>query len=271
MKTKMIGWFSGGVTSAVAIKKAIESGHEIDIYFMETGQHHEDNERFIQECAEWLGQKIHVLKNKKFKDAHDVCEKTGFINSPKGARCTKELKKDIRIAVQKFIEFDYQIFGYDSAELERAVLFKQQYPEAHPVFPLLELGWSKEMCLAFIQDAGIRVPKMYELGFNNNNCIGCVKGGMGYWNRIKVHFPDHFNRMARIERKIGRTCLRKEVDGKKVSVYLDELDPSAGRNEPLNLPECGITCSVEFMGMLKSPDIREITTGLFESATYMFT
>ena len=31
---------------------------------------------------------------------------------------------------------------------------------------------------------------MYDLGYPNNNCIGCIKGGMGYWNRIRKDFPD---------------------------------------------------------------------------------
>ena len=25
---------------------------------------------------------------------------------------------------------------------------------------------------------GIEIPVMYRLGYNNNNCVGCVKGGI---------------------------------------------------------------------------------------------
>ena len=58
---------------------------------------------------------------------------------------------------------------------------------------------------------------MYKLGYNNNNCIGCVKGGIGYWNKIRVDFPAEFDRMAELERKIGHAVLKetKVVDGEK--------------------------------------------------------
>ena len=32
------------------------------------------------------------------------------------------------------------------------------------------------------------------MGYNNNNCIGCIKGGMGYWNKIRVDFPEVFEK-----------------------------------------------------------------------------
>ncbi len=37
---------------------------------------------------------------------------------------------------------------------------------------------------------------MYDLGYPNNNCIGCVKGGMGYWNKIRKDFPEVFQKRA---------------------------------------------------------------------------
>jgi len=81
-----------------------------------------------------------------------------------------------------------------------------------------------------VKELGIEPPVMYKLGFNNNNCIGCVKGGMGYWNKIRQHFPEQFNRMAKIEREVGASCIK----GK----FLDELDPSAGHK----LKEPDMTC-----------------------------
>jgi len=41
---------------------------------------------------------------------------------------------------------------------------------------LIDNDLSKENCLAIIDRAGIEIPMMYKLGYNNNNCIGCVKG-----------------------------------------------------------------------------------------------
>lgn len=82
-------------------------------------------------------------------------------------------------------------------------------------------------------------PRMYELGYPNNNCIGCVKGGMGYWNRIRKDFPEVFERRAQLERLVGYSIL-KESDG--TPLYLDELVPNRGDMNTEIFPDCGIMC-----------------------------
>lgn len=246
---KIIGWFSGGATSAVAIKKVIDAGHDVVIYYFETGAHHPDHERFLKDCEKWYGRPINVIRNKKAGDLYQVLNR-GYINSAHGAYCTKLLKKDMRIMLEKILDYDYQIFGFEYAkkEVNRALSFYREYPEAKPIFPLIELKMNKTDALREIMNAGIELPAMYKLGYSNSNCIGCVKGGKGYWNRIRKDFPDAFKRMAEIERRVGATCLKETVNGKGKKLYLDELDPEAGRDESISLPECGVTCEVEFVG-----------------------
>ena len=81
-------------------------------------------------------------------------------------------------------------------------------------------------------------PKMYELGYANNNCVGCVKGGMGYWNHIRKDFPEVFESRAKLEREVGHSML-KDKNG---PVYLDELDPNRGDMNTEIMPDCGIMC-----------------------------
>ena len=123
-------------------------------------------------------------------------------------------------------EWDGQVWGFDycQREINRAIRFKQQYPYTKPLFPLIERMITKPDALAMLQRAGIEIPMMYRLGYDNNNCIGCVKGGMGYWNKIRRDFPDRFAEMAEIEREIDATCLKDE-NGR---IFLDELDPKRG-------------------------------------------
>lgn len=237
MKTT-IAWWSGGVTSAVATKLAIESSLRVDIYFCETNQHHPDNDRFIQDCEQWYGQRIHILNNKKWGSVDKVLQH-GYINSPMGAYCTKLLKKDVRVAIEKIVDFNHQVFGfeYEKRQLKRAERFVEQYPDSHAIFPLIEAKMTKKDCMELLFQKKIRLPMMYELGYSNANCVGCVKGGAGYWNKIRVDFPDVFARTAELERQAGHSCLR----GK----FLDELDPESGRFDSIELPECGIYCEVE--------------------------
>lgn len=59
---------------------------------------------------------------------------------------------------------------------------------------------------------------------------------MGYWNKIRVDFPDVFERRARQERAIGHSCIR--------GIFLDELDPNRGRIENEVMGDCDITCQL---------------------------
>ena len=57
---------------------------------------------------------------------------------------------------------------------------------------------------------------------------------MGYWNKIRVDFPEIFDKMAKLEREIGHNALKE--------YFLDELPKNAGREEKELLPACSIFC-----------------------------
>ena len=110
-------------------------------------------------------------------------------------------------------------------------------------FPLIDNAVTKEECLGIIWQQGIKMPRMYELGYSHNNCVGCVKGGIGYWNRIRIDFPEVFEKMSNIEREIGVSILKHrsgEKEGERM--YLDELDPKAGNMQKDPQISCGIDC-----------------------------
>ena len=87
---------------------------------------------------------------------------------------------------------------------------------------------------------------MYKLGYRNNNCVGCVKGEAGYWNKIRVDFPETFERMAKMEDYLGRTVCKIErtVDGVRTikRVSLRELPPNQGNYPSEPDIQCGIFC-----------------------------
>ncbi len=255
----VIAWWSGGITSAVACRLAIEKYPNVRLVYIETGSHHEDTMRFKTDCEKWYGQEIETIQNTKYKDHLDVVLKTKYVNGAGGARCTKELKKNVRFNFEKKTKIAAQVWGFEfeEKEINRAIRTQEQYAYTNPLFPLIENKLSKNECAGILQGAGIDIPKMYKLGYNNNNCIGCVKGGAGYWNKIRKDFPETFDSMAKAERKIGATCL-KNSDGK---IYLDELDPKAGNPTDLVLSECGIFCQVEFAHIM-SNKVKEILSGV---------
>ena len=238
MNRRRVRWFSAGAASAVATMLDVRQ-HGSDagpVCYIDTGSEHEDNPRFIADIAEWLDVEVEVLRSDKYVSVDDVIEKRRYINGQNGAPCTTWLKKKVRQAFQQ--PDDVQVFGYtaDKLDTERAERFAANNFEVNMVTPLIYAGMTKGNVLAIIERQGIRLPAMYELGYRNNNCIGCVKGGMGYWNKVRVDFPDVFARRAAQEREIGATCITDD-DG---PVYLDELDPDRG-----DYASEDITCSLD--------------------------
>ena len=244
MIKRVLCWYSCGVTSAVATKLTLlkyKDKYPIEIVYCDTGSEHHDNKRFIQDCEKWFGQKIKILKNPKYVDIWDVFEKERYLAGIRGARCSTELKKRVRQNFEN-VDTDLQIFGYDFDEQKRANRFIENNPEVNVEFPLLEGKITKSDCLGVLCVPGIEIPEMYKMGYKNNNCIGCVKGAKGYWNKIRIDFPEVFERMARKEKELGVRLNILTKNGKMKRIFLDELPLDAG-NYKSELPiSCGMLC-----------------------------
>jgi len=65
-----------------------------------------------------------------------------------------------------------------------------------------------------------------------------LRGGLGYWNKIRHDFPDQFNKMADIEKTIGAKILKHKGE----RIWLTELPIGAGDYPTEQAIECGIFC-----------------------------
>jgi hypothetical protein len=228
-----VSWFSAGVSSFIACyleKETIDK-----IMYIHIDDQHEDTMRFLRDCEKALGKKIEILQS-PYKSVSRVIQQFRYINGVAGATCTRILKKRVRK------EWEYgktdltYVWGYDISERHRAERLQEAFLEHKHLFPLIDRGLTKEDCHGLCSSLGIKRPKMYDLGYRNNNCIGCVKGGMGYWNKIRKDFPEVFAERARLEREIGASCIN--------GVYLDELDPNRGKFDDEVMEECSIFCQI---------------------------
>jgi hypothetical protein len=227
-----VAWFSAGVSSFVA---ALLSRPDRIIY-IDIDDQHPDSLRFVQDCEKTLDQKIEPLKS-PYGSVENAVRAFGFIASAYGAKCTDVLKKRVRK------EWERQqsgvithVWGFDITERDRAENICAAMPKGEHEFPLIDAMLTKADAHGICAINGVKRPAMYDLGYSNNNCVGCVKGGMGYWNKIRVDFPEVFRSRAKLERDIGHSCIN--------GVFLDELDPNAGRMSEEVLPECGIFCEL---------------------------
>lgn len=233
-----VAWFSAGCSSFLAAY--LERDMLDKVVYIDIDDQHPDSMRFLEDAERLIGIEIEIIRSDKYVSVDDVIERERYINGPGGAACTKRLKKQVR---QKWERENYDgtpftyVWGYDSSESARAERMRRNMPEYIHEFPLVVRGIGKPQVHAICERLGIRRPAMYDLGYPNNNCIGCVKGGMGYWNKIRRDFPSVFERRAKQEREIGRSCIR--------GVFLDELDPRRGRMDMEIMPTCDGMCGEE--------------------------
>jgi len=162
----------------------------------------------------------------------------GICKRGKFAYCTRFLKLRVRQTYEAQnvgVRLTY-VWGFDCNETARAERLIEAQPHQEHLFPLIEHNLTKQDAHALCRELGIKRPMMYDLGYNNNNCIGCVKGGIGYWNKIRVDFPEVFERRAKLERRLNSQCLKE--------YWLDELPPDKGRMSEEIMEECGIFCQL---------------------------
>ncbi len=232
---KIVSWFSAGVSSAIATKLALKKHPDMQILYIDIDDQHPDSMRFVRDCEKWFGVNIQILKS-RYGSVDNVCRTFGYVNGPKGARCTATLKRRVRKEWEQDNNPTHYIWGFDCSkrEVARAERLNETMPDFEHIFPLIENSITKEIAHGMLREAGIERPWMYELGYPNNNCIGCVKGGKGYWNKIRVDFADVFKRRSKMERAVGHSCIK--------GVFLDELDPASGNALKPIVEECGVFC-----------------------------
>jgi len=244
MTQRIVAQFSCGAASAVATKmaRAQHKGKEFVIANAFLAEEHPDNRRFLADCEGWFGLKALQLKDEKYgASADEVWRRKQYMKGPHGAPCSGELKRKVLDKIRQ--PDDVLVFGFTAEEADRFEDFQERNPQINAIAPLVEHGVGKGDCLEMVRRAGIELPITYRLGFNNGNCIGCPKGGEGYWNHTRKVFPLVFK--ARMDRQEsigpGAYFFRDRTTGERFG--LKDLDPSAGRHdEPM--PGCSFFCEM---------------------------
>lgn len=234
-KKLKVCWISAGVSSFIA--GYLERDTINKFIYIDIDDQHPESMRFIKDIEKVLGKPIEILKS-HYSNVKNAVRGAGgyFMINRKFAPCTNYLKKRVRK------EWEYQhreydityVWGMDADEKSRAERLAETMFEFNHSFPLIERSLTKADAHGMCRELGVKRPLMYDLGYNNNNCLGCVKGGMGYWNKIRVDFPEVFESRAKLEREFNSSILKE--------CYLDELDPKRGRMSEEIMEDCSIFC-----------------------------
>lgn len=226
---------SAGISSFMA---GFVAGDIDEWIYIDIQDQHPDSIRFIHDCEKIIDKQITIIKSSEYSTVEDCVRAFGGFKHAHShfAPCTNWLKKRVRKrweSEHEDCELEY-VWGFDKDENNRAIKLIDENPQAEHLFPLIDKQLSKQDVHAMAERMGLKRPIMYDLGYPNNNCIGCVKGGMGYWNRIRKDFPEVFESRAKLEREVGYSILKQ--------CFLDELDPNRGNMNTEIFPDCSMMC-----------------------------
>ena len=242
MSQRIVCHFSCGAASAVATKLTLAQfpRDRVVIFNAFVKEEDADNRRFLNDCEKWFGHPITVLRDTKYgASAREVWRRVRFIKSALGAPCSIALKREV--IEEACLPTDKHVYGFTFDERNKRRV--KNFIAADGLVPLIDRNLTHADCLGMIERAGILLPLRYRQGYNNANCVGCCKGGEGYWNKTRRDSPDDFIEVAEIEKSLGPGAylFRDRETGERFSLY--DLPPNAGRHKE-EAPECSFFCEL---------------------------
>ena len=253
---RTLAWFSSGAASAVMTKLALADDPTVMAVNCDLRESEdEDNERFLNDCVRWFNAPITRISSAEYLTIDEVFEHKKFLSGIRGAPCTSAMKRVPRLEFQ--LPDDVHLFGYtaDAADVKRAAKFLANSPGLTIRFPLIERGLTKEACFSLIERAGIKRPRVYDMGYPNGNCPGCVKAtSPDYWALVRLRHPEVFARRAEQSRRLGVKLAivgqTTDAEGKRhnIRAFIDDIPA----DQPILNPIVG---SCDFLCHLSGQDI----------------
>lgn len=229
--------FSGGVGSWAAAKRLADriGTADMTLLFTDTRMEDDDLYRFLDEAATNIGAPL--VRIAEGRNPWHVFFDERFLGNSRVDPCSKILKR--QMAEQWLVANcdparTVVYVGIDWTEEHRYIGLRDRWAKLGWRYeaPLCEAPFiSKSDVMDALKREGIRLPKLYELGFAHNNCGGfCVKAGQGHFANLLRVLPERYARHEAMEQAM-RTYLGKEVsiltdrrgDGKKKPMTLRDL------------------------------------------------
>jgi hypothetical protein len=204
----------------------------VTLLFCDTKMEDEDLYRFLHEGAAVIGVPVTIISDGR--TPWELFEDKRFLSNSRVDHCSQILKREL---AETYVrnhwspETCIRFLGMDSCQRERNRLKKIQ---AHcaPYQVDAPLLWppplDKDMAKLLAMKHGLRLPRLYELGFLHNNCGGaCVKAGQQQWALLMRTMPERYAHHQQQEERI------RELLGKNVSILTNRTGD--GRKKPFTL------------------------------------
>ena len=224
--------FSGGLGSFYSAWKVKQSCQPMRLVFCDTMIEDPDLYRFIEEAAKFLDSELVWLKDGR--NPWQVFEDVRFIGNSRIAPCSRELKTKV---FSKWLKENYKpedceiVLGFDGSEAHRIERAKSNWQPYQVYCPLKNSLFTRQLAIDLLKYNNIKIPKLYKMGFQHNNCGGfCVRAGTAQFRQLKREFPDRYEYHANQEEKLiskistARPFLRKTIEGNLTYMTLREFE-----------------------------------------------
>lgn len=225
--------FSGGAGSWATGKRVAEKVGTDSLYLLyaDTRMEDEDLYRFLDEAAANVGgQLVRVAEG---RTPWQVFFDGRFLGNTRIDPCSRVLKREL---LRKYLDSNFSpenttvYLGIDWTESHRFERAKPYWEPWTVESPLCEEPYlSKTDTLEALAVAGIKPPRLYEMGFPHNNCGGfCIKAGQAHFKLLLEKMPERYMKHEAMERIFRRAV------GKDVAILRDR---TGGTTKPLTLEE----------------------------------
>jgi hypothetical protein len=230
---KHIVMYSGGACSWAAAKRVVErhGKDSVTLLFADTMMEDEDLYRFLDESVANVGAEL--VRIADGRNPWEVMRDKRFIANSRVDPCSEILKRKL---LDKWrdencdVERDEIYLGLSWDEQHRVDRVQSRAKPWKYSAPMAEEPFlSKSQVLKWIESEGIKVPRLYSMGFPHNNCGGfCVKAGQAHFAHLLRVMPERFAYHEAQEQKMreligDRSILKRIHNGETVSFTLKEL------------------------------------------------
>src|SRR3990167_571917 len=244
--------YSGGLNSFATAERIINKfGKEnVILVFTDTKSEDEDLYRFIIETVEWF--EVEYISLADGRNIWEVFNDMNFMSNSRVDNCSQILKRSL---FKRWLKKNYRpneciiYVGFDWNEIHRLPKMQKRYKPYTVEAPLMEKPLlEKRDIIKMLETVGIKIPKLYKLGFQHNNCGGfCVKAGQAQFKQLLRVMPEryayHESEQEKLFARIGKHgFIAQTKDGKKkylsMKQFREHLE-AGGKIDEFDFGGCG--------------------------------